>query len=75
MSISGKIKTVDNKIKQNKSQYNLERQAAKISPLSSLNFNKHEFLTSTDVLSEKDLLEKAPEIKRFEYSPLEKAFE
>ena len=75
MRISEKIKIVDNKIKQNKVQYNLEKQTAKISALSSLNFSKYEFLTSKDVLSEKELLEKAAAIKRFEYSPLGKAFE
>ena len=75
MRISEKIKIVDNKIKQNKAQYNLEKQTAKISALSSLNFSKYEFLTSKGVLSEKDLLEKAAAIKRFEYSPLGKAFE
>ena len=30
MSISEKTKTIDNKIKRNKAQYNLERQTAKI---------------------------------------------
>ena len=30
MSISDKIKAIDNKIEQNKAQYNLDRQAAKI---------------------------------------------
>ena len=34
MSISEKIKTINNKIEQNKAQYNLGRQTAKISPLS-----------------------------------------
>ena len=37
MSISEKIKTIDNKIEQNKAQYNLDRQTAKISNLSSEN--------------------------------------
>ena len=54
MRISEKIKIVDNKIKQNKAQYNLEKQTAKISALSSLNFSKYEFLTSKDFLSEKE---------------------
>ena len=30
MSISDKIKAIDNRIEQNKAQYNLDRQAAKI---------------------------------------------
>ena len=68
MSISEKIKRFDNKIEQNKTQYNLDRQTAKISPLSLGN----RFLTGKDVLSEKDLLEKAAALKRFEYSTLGK---
>ena len=70
MSISEKIKTVNNKIKQNKAQYNLDRQTAKTSALSSANVSKYEFLTGKDVLPEKDLLAKAAPIKEFEYSPL-----
>ena len=57
MSISGKIKAVNNKINQNKAQYNLDRQFAKISTLSSWSVSKYEFLTSKDVLPEKNLLE------------------
>ena len=37
MSISEKIKTIDIKIEQNKAQYNLDRQTAKMSALSSEN--------------------------------------
>ena len=72
MGISEKIKTIDNKIEQNKAQYNFARQTAKISALSSGNVSKYKFLSSKDVLSEKDLLEKAATIKRLEYSPLGK---
>ena len=70
MTVSEEIKTIDNKIEQNKTQYNWDRQTAKISSLSSGNVGKHKFLTSDDVLPEKGLLEKAASIKRFEYSPL-----
>ena len=59
-------------IEQNKAQYNLDRQTAKISALSSRNVSKYEFLTGKDILLEKDLLEKAAAIKRFEYSSLGK---
>ena len=39
MTVSEKIKTIDNKIKRNKAQYDLDRQTAKISALSSnMNF-------------------------------------
>ena len=72
MSISEKIKEINNKIKQNKAQYDLDWQTAKISALSLGNVGKYEFLTDKDVLAEKDLLEKAAALKRFEYSPLAK---
>ena len=72
MSISEKIKAINNKIKQIKPQYDLDRQTAKISALLSGNVSKYEFLTGRDVLPEKDLLEKATAIKKFEYSPLGK---
>ena len=71
MSISEKIKAISNKIEQNKTQYNLDRQSAKISALSSENVSKYEFLTGKYVLLEKDLLQKAAAMKRFGYSPLE----
>ena len=72
MSISEKIKAINNKIRKKKAQYNLQRQTATISALSSANVSKHEILTGKDVLSEKDLLEKAATMKRFEYSRLGK---
>ena len=72
MCISEKIKAIDNKIEQNKAQYNLDKQTAKISALSSGNVSKYEFLTEKVVLPKKDLLEKAAAIKRFEYSLLGK---
>ena len=54
MSIGDKIKAINNKIEQNKSQYNLDRQTVKISALSSGNVRKYEFLTGKYVLTEKD---------------------
>ena len=72
MTISGKIKTIDNKNEQNKSQNDLDRQTAKISALWSGNVSKYEFLTGKDDLPEKVLLEIAATMKRFEYSPLGK---
>ena len=70
ITVSKKIKTVDNKIEQNKAQYDLDGQNAKVSASSSANVTKYEFLTGKDVLPEKDLLEIAATIKRFEYSTL-----
>ena len=49
---------INNKIKQNKAQYNLNRQTAKISALSLRNVSKYEFLSIKDILSEKELLKK-----------------
>ena len=73
MSTSEKIKAINNKTEQNKAQYNLDKQTSKIFALSSGNVSKYEFLTGKDVLSEKDLLEKAvTALKRFEYLPLGK---
>ena len=70
MSVSEKIKTINDKIEQNKAQYN---SAAKISALLSENVNKYEFLTPKDALPEKDSLETAAAaIKRLEYSLLGK---
>ena len=72
MSISEKIKAINNKIEQNKAQYNLDRQTAKIQALSTGNVGKYEFLTGKDVLPEKDFLEKAAIMKIFKYLPLDK---
>ena len=49
MSVSEKIKAIDSKIEQNKSQYNLDRQTVKIFALSSGNVSKYQFLTDKDV--------------------------
>ena len=67
-----RIKAINNKIVQNKARYDLDRQTAKIFPLSSGNVSKHEFLTDNDVLPEKYLLEKAAALTRFEYLSLGK---
>ena len=56
MTFSKRIKTINNKIEQNKAQYNLDRPTAKMSALSSGNVGKYEFLTSEGVLNEKGLL-------------------
>ena len=72
MSISDKLKTIDNKIEKNKSRYSLDRQTSKISTWSSGNVSKYKFLTGRDVSLHKELLEKSTELKRFEYSLLDK---
>ena len=70
MTVSQKIKTIDNIIEQNKAQCNSDRPAAKILALSSENNSKYEFLAGKYVLTEEGLLEKAAPTKRFEYLPL-----
>ena len=69
MSNSKKIKTIENKIDQKKAQYDLAGETVKILALPSGNVTKYEFLSSRDVLPEKDLLEKAATMIKFEYSP------
>ena len=53
MSISEKIKAINNKIKQTKAQYNLDQQNAQISVLFPRNVSKYEFLTGKGVLAER----------------------
>ena len=68
MNISKKIKTIGNRLEQNKPQYNLERQTTFLSG----NVSEYKFLTGKGVLPKKDLLQKAATMKRFEYSQLGK---
>ena len=58
MTVSEKIKTTDDKIEQSKAQYNSDTQTANISALSSENRSRYEFLTSEDVLLEKNCQKK-----------------
>ena len=55
---------------QNKAQYNLDRKAAKISPLFSNNLDKYKYLTGEDLGLKPSIAEQAI----FEYSPLGKIF-
>ena len=67
------MKAINNKIEQNKPQYDLDRQTAKISALLSVNVSKYEFLTGKNILpTKKDLLEKAATTKIFQHPPLSK---
>ena len=59
MTVSEKIKIIDNKMEQNKAQYDLDTQIARNLAWSSGNLEKYQFLTGKNVLLEKDLLEKA----------------
>ena len=70
MTVTDQIKTLNRKIKQNEAQYDLDREAAKISALSSNNLDKYEYLTGEDLGLKPSTVEKA----KFEYSPLGKIF-
>ena len=63
-------KILDNKIKANNAQYNLDRMNAEISGYSSGDLLKYEYLTKKDLSYKPDAFEKA----NFEYSPLGKLF-
>ena len=60
------IKFVDDKIKANRAQYGLDREAANIHALSSKELDKHEYLTGEDLGYNASVVEKT----KFEYSPL-----
>ena len=65
--------TINDQIKDEKLQYDINREAAKISALSSGKIHKYEYLTGEDILlfNQQQIIEEA----KFTYSPLEKAFE
>ena len=67
MTFSNKIKICNNKIRQNKAQYSLDRQTAKMLALSWKNGGKYKFLTGEYVLPKKELLEKPAAIAIFKY--------
>ena len=68
MRITDQIKILDRKIEQNEAQYDLDRKAAKISALSSNNFDKYEYLTGEDLGLKPITVEQG----KFEYSLLSK---
>ena len=70
MTLTDKIKILDDKIKTNQAQYNLDREAAKISALWSKELDKYEYLTSEDLGCKQGVVEKG----KFEYSLLDKVF-
>ena len=70
MTLTEQVKILDDKIRANKAQYDLDRQAAKISALSSKDLEKYEYLTGEDLGYKRDVIQRA----KFEYSPLGEAF-
>ena len=64
--------TVEDQIKDEKLQYDINREAAKISALSSSKIDKYEYLTGEEILpsNQQQMIQQA----KFTYSPLGKAF-
>ena len=64
--------TINDQIKYEKLQYDINREAAKISALSSRKLHKYEYLTGEDILpsNQQQIIEQT----KFTYSPLGKAF-
>ena len=65
--------TIEDQIKDEKLQYGINREAAKISALSSGKIDKYEYLTGEEILpsNQQPIIQQA----KFNYSPLGKAFE
>ena len=65
--------TINNQIRDEKLQYDINRKAAKISALSSGKIHKYEYLTGEDILpsNQQQIIEQT----KFTYSPLGKAFD
>ena len=70
MTKSDQIKILNDKIKANNAQYDINRLNAEISAYSSGNLGKYEYLSKQDLGYQPDALEQA----KFEYSPLGKVF-
>ena len=70
MTCKDQIKILDDKIKANNVQYDLDRMNAEISAYSSGGLPKYEYLTKKDLGYKPDALEKV----KFEYSPIGKVF-
>ena len=68
-----KIMTIKDQIRDEKLQYDINREAAKISALLSGKIHKYEYITGEDILpsNQQQITEQA----KFTYSPLGKAFE
>ena len=70
MTVTDQYKIIDDKIKGNQAQYDLDRLAAKIAPLSSGELRKYEYLTGEDSGYKPSVIEQA----KLDYSPLGKVF-
>ena len=65
--------TINDQIRDKKLQYDINREVAKISALSSGKFDNYEYLTGEEILPSNQ--QQIVEIAKFTYSPLGKAFE
>ena len=70
MTLTEQVEILDDKIKANKALYDLDREAAKISALSSSELEKYEHLTGEYLGYKPDVIQKT----KFEYFPLGKVF-
>ena len=70
MTKSDQIKILNDKIKANNAQYNIDRLNAEISAFSEGDLDKYEFLTRKDLKYKPNALDKA----KFEFSHLGRAF-
>ena len=70
MTINEQIKILDNKIRSNQAQYDLDRQNAKISALGRGELDQHENLTGEDLVYKPNVVQKA----KFEYFTLGQVF-
>ena len=70
MTCKEQVKMLDDKIKANNAQYDLDRMNAEISAYSSGDLPKYEYLTKKDLGYKADAVEKV----KFEYSPIGKLF-
>ena len=70
MTVTNQIKILEDKIKTNQAQYDLDWLAAKISALSSGELRKYEYLTGKNLGYKPRVVEQV----KFDYSPLGKVF-
>ena len=65
--------TIEDQIRDEKLEYDINRESAKISALSSGEIDKYEYLTDEEILRSNQ--QQIIELAKFTYSPLGKAFE
>ena len=68
MTLADELKILDDKIKENQAQYDLDREAAKISALSSGELEKYKYLTGEDLGYQPEKVKKP----KSEYSQLKR---